>query len=85
MSMGGASGPTSFLDWLGSTLSNFMILFVIPMENFEVSEKLSGGELVELSTIGHIFVLNVILRGLPFVLLGIWLYKRREIGLTIKK
>ena len=85
MNMGGPSGPTSFLDWLGSTLSNFLILFVIPMQSFDVSEKLSGGELIELSTIGHLFVLNLILRGLPFVLLGIWLYKRREIGLTIKK
>ena len=85
MNMGGPSGPASFLDWLGNTLSNFLILFVIPMQSFEVSEKLSSGELIELSTIGHIFVLNLILRGLPFVLLGIWLYKRREIGLTIKK
>ena len=85
MNMGGPSGHISFWDWLGSTLSNFLILFVIPMQNFEISEKLSSGELIELSTIGHLFVVNVILRGLPFVLLGIWLYKRREMGLTIKK
>jgi len=85
LDMGGPATAQSLQDLIGSFMSKALMIFIIPMQNFEISSLLSGGELIELTMIGKLILLNVLLKGVPFILLGIWLYKRREIGLVIKK
>ena len=82
---GGPVIPAPLIDQIGSFLSKALVVFITPMENFEVSSLLAGGELIEFSMIGHLLFFNVLLRGIPFVLVGVWLYRRRELGVVIKK
>ena len=58
---------------------------VIPMQKFEVSDTIADGELIELSFIGRFIIEIFVLRGLPIFAMAIYLYKRREIGLIIRK
>ena len=76
------SGPA---DYLGSYMGKILLLFVIPLQAFDISYYVAGGELIEFSLIGSIFLQYFILRGVPFFLLGMFLYKRRELGLVIRK
>ena len=41
--------------------------------------------LIEFSYLGHLLFFNIILKGLPLCVLGIWLYWRRELALTMKQ
>ncbi|MBU8901399.1 MAG: hypothetical protein KOO69_01530 [Victivallales bacterium] len=67
--------------WVGKA-----ILFgVIPMQNFEVTNYVANGELIELTLMGKLFLQYFVLRAVPFFLLGMYLYKRRELGLVIRK
>ena len=83
--MGGSIYDGSIIEQIGSLLSRILILFIIPMQSFEVSGLLSGGELIEWSMIGNLLLYDVILKGVPLFILGIWLYSRRELGLVIRK
>ena len=83
--MGGSISSGSVMDQIGSFMSQLLMVFIIPMQNFEVSALLSGGELVEWSMIGNIFFYNVLFKGVPLFVVGIWLYRRRELGLVIRK
>ena len=83
--MGGPPVAQSLQDMIGSIVSKALMIFIIPMQNFEISSLLSGGELIELTFIGKLILFNVLLKGIPFVVLGILLYKRREMGLVVKK
>lgn len=76
------SGPA---DYLGSYMGKILLLFVIPLQAFDISHFVAGGELIEFSLIGMIFLQYFILRGVPFFLLGMFLYRRRELGLVIRK
>ncbi len=67
--------------WIGKV----MMLFVAPLQEFEVSQKIAGGELVEFAFLGELFLFYFVFRGLPFILLGAFLYWRRELGLVIRK
>ena len=67
--------------WVGK----FLLLGVIPMQKFEVTNYVANGELIELSLMGKLFLQYFVLRALPFFVLGMWLYKRRELGLVIRK
>lgn len=80
---------TSFLggaaDYIGYYVGKFLLLGVIPMQNFEITHFVANGELIELSLIGNLIVSYFILRAVPLFLIGIWLYWRREMGLVIRK
>jgi hypothetical protein len=67
--------------WIGKVV----LLFVAPLQEFEISHKIAGGELVEFSFMGELFLLHFVLQALPFILLGAFLYWRRELGLVIRK
>ena len=67
--------------WIGKVA----MMIVAPLQEFEVSQKIAGGELVEFSYLGSLFGWYFLLRGLPFILLGLWLFWRRELGLVIRK
>ncbi len=85
LDMGGPATTTDIHEWIGNVVSKALLIFIIPMQHFEVSDLLAGGELIEWSLISKVILFNVIVKGFPLVVLGIWLYKRREIGLVIKK
>jgi hypothetical protein len=55
------------------------------MQEFEISNLVSNGELVEWTFIGKLFLTYFVLRALPLFLIGMWLYWRREMGLVIRK
>jgi hypothetical protein len=75
----------SALESASRYTSHALMTVVIPMQKFEVSDTIADGELIELSFIGRFIIEIFILRGLPIFALAIYLYKRREIGLIIRK
>ena len=74
-----------FLDRMGTLLAKIMISLLIPVQDFFVSGHLSTGTLIEFSYLGNLLIFNIILKGLPLCLLGIWLYWRRELALAMKQ
>lgn len=72
-------------DKIGNILARCLLTVVIPLQNFDVTDMLSGGELIEFSFIGKLFFEYFLLRGVPLFLLGIWLYRRREMGSAVRK
>ena len=76
------SDPSKYAGyWIGK----IMMMFIAPLQEFEISQKIAGGELVEFSYLGSLFGQYFLLRALPFILLGIWVFRRRELGLVIRK
>ena len=72
-------------DYIGYLVSKTLLLVVIPMQNFDVTGLVSDGVLVEYSVIGKLFLNYFVLRGMPFFLIGILCYWKRELGLVIRK
>ena len=72
-------------DHLGQALAKLLLMVVIPLQGFDVTDLLSSGELIEFAYIGKLFLYYFVLRGMPLFLLGIWLYRRRELGLAVRK
>ncbi len=72
-------------DYIAYAVGTALLLVVIPMQNFEVTHFVSNGELVEFALIGKLFLSFFVLRGIPFFLLGIFCYWKRELGLVIRK
>ena len=73
------------MDEVGQGVSHWILNVVVPLDNFDVTEIVADGKLVEWSLIGEIALWCLIIRTLPWALGGIYLYWRREIGLEIKK
>ncbi len=69
----------------GATVGRILLLLVIPLQEFDMSGLVADGIMVEWSSIWNLLFYYFILRGLPLCLLGIYLYKRREMGLVIRK
>ncbi|MFA7184909.1 MAG: hypothetical protein WC082_08455, partial [Victivallales bacterium] len=72
-------------DYIAYWVSKVLLLAVIPMQKFEITNYVANGELIELALMGKLFLFYFVLRALPFFLLGMWLYRRRELGLVIRK
>ena len=72
-------------DKMFKILSDVLLFFVIPLQKFGVTDMVSKGELIELSFLGKLILSYFILRTLPLVIAGIFIYKRREIGLVVRK
>ena len=73
------------VERLGQGLAEFVLRIVIPLQRFEVTDLVAGGELIEWSLIGKLFWSYFILRAVPVFLFGIYFYRRRELGLVIRK
>jgi hypothetical protein len=67
--------------WIGKAA----MMIVAPLQEFEISQKISGGELVEFYYLFVQFLLYFVMRAVPFIILGLYLYRRRELGLVIRK
>ncbi len=75
----------SGMDYIGHYLGKFLLTVVIPLQKFEVTGMVAHGELIEFSLIWQLVMTYVVLRALPFFALGIFWYRRREMGLVIRK
>ncbi|MHB9139927.1 MAG: hypothetical protein ACYC4Q_11050 [Victivallaceae bacterium] len=83
--LAGASFMGGAADYVGYYVGKAILVAVIPMQDFEVTNLVANGELVEWAFIGKLFLTYFVLRALPMFLLGMWLYWRREMGLVIRK
>ena len=75
----------NLLDAIGTYTGKVMMSLLIPVQSFFVSGSLATGELIEYSLMMHLLIFNIILKGLPLCLLGIYLYWRREVALAMKQ
>ena len=75
----------AFQEAVGRITGRTLLLGIIPMHKFEVTDEVANGELVESKFIAKTFFEFFILRGLPIFLVGVWLYRRREMGTIIQK
>ena len=62
-----------------------MISLLIQVQDFFVTGHLATGTLIEFSYLANLLIFNIILKGLPLCLLGIWLYWRKELALAMKQ
>ena len=81
----GGPPSTTIYDIIGNFSSRILMFIVVPMQKFEVSHLLASGELIEFSYIGKVLFFSVLLKSILIFALGILLYKRREMGLVIRK
>ena len=72
-------------DRFGQLVGKILLKVVIPLQNFDVSSIVSDGVLIEWSWIAGLLCNMIVLRALPLVLLGVILYRKRELGLIIRK
>lgn len=70
---------------IGQWIANVLLRVVIPIQVFEVSGLVANGEIVELTYFWMLFKSYFLSRALPLFLLGMILYRRRELGLVIRK
>lgn len=73
------------MDRVGQWIARAILNVVVPLVNFDVTDLIADGELVEWSLIWHLASSCLLIRALPLALFGIYFYWRREIGLEIKK
>ena len=73
------------MDRFGYIFGQVLLTAVIPVQKFSMSEFVANGELIELSLMGAVILYQVVLKGLPLALLGIWIYSRREFGIASVK
>lgn len=72
-------------DHIGQAIAKLLLLVVIPLQAFEVSGQVANGEVIELAHFWALFRSYFIYRALPLFVLGMILYRRRELGLVIRK
>ncbi len=72
-------------DYVGFYVGKLLLIVVIPIQNFAVTDMVSQGELIEYAFIGKLILSYLLLRAVPLFLFGIWMYRRREMGLVIRK
>jgi hypothetical protein len=72
-------------DQIGLFVAKLLLIVVIPLQAFEHTNALAGGELIEWSLIWNLFWYYFLCRAVPLLLLGIYFYRRRELGLVIRK
>ena len=72
-------------DHFGQLIAKGLLFIVIPLQAFDVSGLVANGEVVELSFFWQLFRDYFISRALPLFVLGMILYRRRELGLVIRK
>ena len=58
---------------------------MIPLQAFESTSLVANGELIEWSSIWQVVWFYFLCRALPLFALGIYFYRRRELGLVIRK
>lgn len=77
--------PLELMDAIGSVAGKIMVAILIPVQDFFVSGRIANGEMLEFSQIGTLVLFNIIIKGLPFFALGMYLYRRREMAMAQRK
>ena len=72
-------------DHVGVFISKLILTVVIPLQAFEATGPVAGGELIEWSRIFYLGFHYFICRAVPIFIFGIWMYRNRELGLIIRK
>ncbi len=72
-------------DYVGYYVGKVLLWVIIPLQRFEVTGLVANGELIEFALIGRLVLAYLVLRALPLFAFGILLYRRREMGLIIRK
>ena len=71
-------------DHMARFIANVLMKLIIPLQVFDMTSLVSKGELVEFSYIAKLFYFYFP-RALVLYALGIFMYRRRELGLIIRK
>lgn len=72
------------METYGVFTSNIFLVLLVPIQDFFITEQLSNGELLGWSAMFRTFFFDIVLRSMPFYLLGTLLYTRREIAIVMK-
>ena len=72
-------------DHVGVFVSKLVLTVVIPLQAFEATGPVAGGELIEWSRIAYLGWHYFVCRAVPIFIFGIWMYRKRELGLIIRK
>jgi len=72
-------------EYTGYWIGEVVMKVVAPLQDFDVSQKLAGGELVEFSFMGGLILWHFLLQACPCIVLGGYINWRRELGLVIRK
>ncbi len=76
---------SGFFDEFGYHLAKTMLFFVVPLRDFDVTDLVADGELVEYATAVKLFLYSGIGRTLPLFLLGALVYRRRELAKAVRR
>ena len=74
----------SAMDRFGQFVAHCLLAVIVPLQEFEFSTLVAGGELISFGSIWHLIWFYGFCRVAPLVLLGVWLYRRRELGLVLR-
>jgi len=58
---------------------------IVSVNDLNQVSLLAKGELIEYAAMGFVILKVVILHGLPIALIGLWLFRRRELGLVVRR
>lgn len=75
--------PRELSEKIGYYSSKFFNEVLIDLPAYSPGSELASGELIEWSRIGMLFLLSL-LRVLPFLLVGMYVYHKRELALAVK-
>ncbi len=77
--------PHNSLEWASYYASRGVDFLMVDLADFSAPSMLASGELVEFSYLGYLFAVDILARTLPFFLLGIYFYRKRELGIAVKE
>ncbi|MBR7104699.1 MAG: hypothetical protein IKC65_07130 [Lentisphaeria bacterium] len=83
--MTGLTYRSGAADRFGVFIAKLLLVVVIPLQAFDVTGSVANGELLEWSFIWRLVWYYLLCRALPLFLLCIWIYRKRELGLIIRK
>ncbi|MBO5959543.1 MAG: hypothetical protein J6Q65_05425, partial [Lentisphaeria bacterium] len=76
--------PHTFLDYVNYYGGQYIDLVLLDPGAFAAQEMLSSGELVEYSYLAVLLFVEFGIKVLPFLLIGLWVYSKRELALAGK-
>ncbi len=79
------NGPLANTGEAGQFMAKAVLTAVIPLQEFDTTSLLAGGELIEWKLVWKVFFNFFICRTLPLAVIGIWIYRRRELGMAVKR
>ena len=83
--MTGLSYISGAADKFGVFIAKMLLVVVIPLQVFDVTGPVANGELIEWSYLWTLTWYFLLCRALPLYLLCIWIYRKRELGLIVRK